>query len=86
MLLFIAVISALEPLKLNRWGLPEVDQKTMRTSEGWVFCGGDLGGVAHTTVEAVNDGKQASWFMHQFLQVNRFRNIIIYKISYVTVR
>jgi len=62
------VASALEPLKLNRWGLPEVDPKTMRTSEGWVFCGGDLAGVAHTTVEAVNDGKQASWFIHQYLQ------------------
>jgi hypothetical protein len=34
-----------------------------------VFCGGDIGGLCHTTVEAVNDGKQASWHMHAFLQV-----------------
>jgi dihydropyrimidine dehydrogenase (NADP+) len=37
------------------------------------FCcaflkGGDLGGFAQTTVESVNDGKQASWYMHRFLQ------------------
>ena len=41
----------------------------MATSEPDVFVGGDLGGLANTTVESVNDGKQAAWYMHQYLQV-----------------
>ena len=63
------VIEALAPVKLNSWGCPEVDSETMRTSEPSVFCGGDLAGCANTTVESVNDGKQAAWFIHQHLQV-----------------
>ena len=43
--------------------------ETMVTSEPDVFVGGDLGGVANTSVESVNDGKQAAWYMHQYLQV-----------------
>jgi dihydropyrimidine dehydrogenase (NADP+) len=64
-----AVASAMAPVKMNCWGLPEVDLLTMQTSEKWIFCGGDLDGATHTTVEAVNDGKQAAWFMHKYLQV-----------------
>lgn len=30
---------ALEPIKFNRWGLPEVDPLTMCTSEPWVYAG-----------------------------------------------
>ena len=60
----------MSPVRLNRWGLPDVDGKTMSTSEDDVFCGGDLAGVAQTTVESVNDGKTASWFMHRYLQVS----------------
>jgi dihydropyrimidine dehydrogenase (NADP+) len=63
-----AVASAMAPVKMNCWGLPEVDLLTMQTSEKWIFCGGDLDGATHTTVEAVNDGKQAAWFMHKYLQ------------------
>lgn len=63
------VIEAMAPVKLNRWSLPEADSSTMATSEADVFCGGDLAGVAQTTVESVNDGKQASWFIHKYLQV-----------------
>ena len=47
---------------------------TMETSEPWVFCGGDLAGVAQTTVESVNDGKQASWHIHKYLQVCSLQN------------
>lgn len=57
------------PIKFNRWGLPAVDPETMQTSEPWVFAGGDIGGLANTTVESVNDGKQASWYMHRYIQV-----------------
>jgi dihydropyrimidine dehydrogenase (NADP+) len=66
----ISVVAAMAPLKMNRWGLPEVNTDTMTTSEPWIFCGGDIAGVAQTTVESVNDGKTASWHMHKFLQVS----------------
>uniref|UniRef100_A0A1I7YP08 dihydropyrimidine dehydrogenase (NADP(+)) n=1 Tax=Steinernema glaseri TaxID=37863 RepID=A0A1I7YP08_9BILA len=62
------VVEALSPIKLNRWGTPEVDSSTQQSSEPWVFCGGDVGGVAETTVESVNDGKVAAWHMHRYLQ------------------
>lgn len=65
------VKSAMEPLKFNSWGLPEVAHETMTTSEADVFCGGDIAGAANTTVESVNDGKQAAWFMHKYLQVKK---------------
>ncbi len=63
------MIDALSPVKLNKWGLPEVDVETMATSIEGVYCGGDLAGFANTTVESVNDGKQAAWYLHQYLQV-----------------
>ena len=67
--MFTSVVEALNPVKLTRWGLPEIDSETMVTSFPNVFCGGDLSGYANTTVESVNDGKQAAWFMHKYLQV-----------------
>ena len=69
MLYFFSVKSALSPVKLNKWGLPEVNSSTMETSVPGIFCGGDLAGVAQTSVEATNDGKQASWHIHTYLQV-----------------
>ena len=69
-LLVIPIVKdALKPLRLNKWGLPEVDTDTMQCSEPWVYCGGDIAGVAQTTVESVNDGKTAAWSMHKYLQV-----------------
>uniref|UniRef100_A0A0K0DYG4 Dihydropyrimidine dehydrogenase [NADP(+)] n=1 Tax=Strongyloides stercoralis TaxID=6248 RepID=A0A0K0DYG4_STRER len=62
------VIEALSPIKLNKWGTPEVDYKTQSTSEPWVYVGGDFGGIAETTVESVNDGKVAAWNIHKYLQ------------------
>lgn len=70
--LLILVLDALSPLKLNEWNLPKVDWKTHQTSLPQVFCGGDLAGVANTTVESVNDGKTAAWYMHCYLQVSKF--------------
>lgn len=64
------VIEALAPVKLTRWGTPDVNTDTMQTSEPWVFAGGDIAGLANTTVESVNDGKQASWHIHRYVQVN----------------
>ena len=65
-----AVLKAMEPLKFTSWGTPEIDPESMATSKPNVFCGGDLAGWANTTVESVNDGKQAAWHMHQYLQVH----------------
>lgn len=63
------VKAALQPLAFNKYGLPNVNKTTMETSESWVFIGGDIAGVAETTVEAVNDGKTAAWSIHKYLQV-----------------
>ena len=67
----VAVVKALHPLKLDDNGLPRVDPATMQTDVPWLFCGGDLAGVAQTTVESVNDGKTASWSIHKYIQVSR---------------
>lgn len=61
------LVEALEPLALDaKSGCAAIDRQTMQ-ADGvpWLFAGGDIGGVAETTVEAVNDGKQAAWFMHR---------------------
>ena len=63
------VVRALSPLKMNRWGTPEVNPDTMESTEEGVYCGGDIAGVAQTTVESVNDGKTAAWSIHKYLQV-----------------
>ena len=34
-----SVIRAIEPVKLNRWGLPEIDPVSMKTSEPYIFAG-----------------------------------------------
>lgn len=69
------VKKALEPVKLNGWGTPKVNYETMQTSEPWVFAGGDIAGLANTTVESVNDGKQASWHIHKYIQVGSLHSI-----------
>lgn len=72
---------ALAPVKLTRWGTPEVNMDTMQTSEPWVFAGGDVAGLANTTVESVNDGKQASWHIHRYIQVNLPRFSLLQTVS-----
>ncbi|CAI5454598.1 unnamed protein product [Caenorhabditis angaria] len=62
------VLQALQPCKLNKWGGIDVNSETQQTSEPWVFAGGDVAGVAETTVESVNDGKIAAWGIHKYLQ------------------
>uniref|UniRef100_UPI00398E6EE3 dihydropyrimidine dehydrogenase [NADP(+)]-like isoform X1 n=2 Tax=Pristiophorus japonicus TaxID=55135 RepID=UPI00398E6EE3 len=63
-----SVKEAMTNIKFNRWGFLDIDTETMQTSEPWVFAGGDVAGLANTTVESVNDGKQASWHIHKYLQ------------------
>lgn len=62
------VQKALQPLKFSSSGCI-TDRKSMATNVPWVFCGGDLAGVAETTVEATNDGKTAAWSIHKYIQV-----------------
>ncbi|XP_065069979.1 dihydropyrimidine dehydrogenase [NADP(+)]-like [Rhopilema esculentum] len=62
------IVKSLDPVKMTKWGTVEVNYETMETSAPGVFCGGDLAGVAQTTVESVNDGKTAAWYMHKYLQ------------------
>ena len=68
-LILFAVVKSLDPVKMTKWGTVEVNYETMETNAPGVFCGGDLAGVAQTTVESVNDGKTAAWYMHKYLQV-----------------
>ncbi|BES89931.1 dihydropyrimidine dehydrogenase [Nesidiocoris tenuis] len=65
------VLKAMEPLKTKSSGLPIVDLNTMKSSEPGVFIGGDLAGTAETTVESVNDGKTAAWYIHEYIQKKR---------------
>ncbi|KHJ98920.1 pyridine nucleotide-disulfide oxidoreductase [Oesophagostomum dentatum] len=69
------VMAAMSPIKLNKRGLPEVDKSTQTTSVPWVFAGGDVAGVAETTVESVNDGKLAAWSIHKYLQSLHGNNV-----------
>ena len=34
-----SVVKAMQPVRFNKWGLPDVDPVTMVTSEPWVFAG-----------------------------------------------
>ncbi|XP_025837685.1 dihydropyrimidine dehydrogenase [NADP(+)] [Agrilus planipennis] len=62
------VIEALSPLELDQKNVPLIDFNTMLTSHPQVWCGGDVAGIAETTVESVNDGKIAAWYIHCSLQ------------------
>lgn len=66
----LVVVKALCPLKIKANNLPEINLNTMQSSHPLVWCGGDLAEVAETTVESVNDGKTAAWFIHCALEVN----------------
>lgn len=53
---------------VNKKGLIDVDYYSNQTTKfPWLFAGGDAIG-AKNLVDAVNDGKTASWFMHKFIQ------------------
>eukprot|EP01124_Arcella_intermedia_P026121 TRINITY_DN4838_c0_g1_i2.p1 TRINITY_DN4838_c0_g1~~TRINITY_DN4838_c0_g1_i2.p1 ORF type:complete len:1048 (+),score=285.62 TRINITY_DN4838_c0_g1_i2:33-3176(+) len=64
------LIQSMNPLTLSKSGNGDVDLESMGSaSTPWLFAGGDF--VGHgTTVEAVNDGKQASWHIHKYIQSN----------------
>jgi len=52
-------------VKVDKGGKVEFDTKTHRTkSYDWLYVGGDCVGTANL-VDAVNDGKTASWYIHK---------------------
>ncbi|CAB1317661.1 unnamed protein product, partial [Coregonus sp. 'balchen'] len=53
---------AMAPIKLNRWGTPDLHPETMQSSEPWEFAGVDIIGLGN------NDGKQTSWHIQKCLQ------------------
>lgn len=62
------LLESLKPLSFNKYGNADIDLETMQSKQApWVFAGGDVVGNG-TTVEAVNDGKQASWHIHKYIQ------------------
>ncbi len=73
------VREAMEPLEFNSYGLPVVNDSDMSTSVPGVFIGGDLAGLANTTVESVNDGKTAAWSIHKFIQGLTVYHLIVDK-------
>lgn len=61
------IAEAFAPLSVEA-GFVKVDDVTGATDTPWIFAGGDVNGTSGTTVEAANDGKQAAWWMHKYLQ------------------
>ena len=63
-----ALRDALAPATYESWGEIKHDDTTMVSEAAeWLFTGGDCAGSG-TTVEAVNDGKVASWNIHTYVQ------------------
>jgi formate dehydrogenase major subunit len=48
------------PVKLNKWGDIEVNEKTMQTSDAKIFAGGDCVSGPATVVQAVGAGRRAA--------------------------
>jgi len=62
------LVQSMQPLTFNpKNNLAIVDPETMQSDTPWLFAGGDLVGST-TTVQAANDGKQAAWYIHKYLQ------------------
>jgi len=61
------LVNAVAPVKVNSYGRVSVNSSTMATPVSGVFAGGDIVGSG-MTVEAANDGKTASWYIHKYIQ------------------
>ncbi|KAG2393468.1 hypothetical protein C9374_006999 [Naegleria lovaniensis] len=61
------IIKSLSPVAVNSYGRVNVNHATMETLVKGIFAGGDLVGSG-MTVEASNDGKTASWYIHKYIQ------------------
>jgi dihydropyrimidine dehydrogenase (NADP+) len=63
-----SVAKACAPLTFGPNGTADIDATSMQSkSAPWLFAGGDIVGNG-TTVESTNDGKQASWHIHKYIQ------------------
>jgi dihydropyrimidine dehydrogenase (NADP+) len=67
------LLPSVAPLTFNKSNKFAFDERTMQAKDTpWVFLGGDCVGST-ITVEAANDGKTASWHIHEYLQ--RIKNV-----------
>lgn len=55
------------PVRLNKWGDIDVDGRTMQSSEGKIFAGGDCVTGPATVIQAVAAGRRAAEAMDQFV-------------------
>ncbi len=61
-------------LELNSDGTIKVNNETLQSSKGFVFAGGDVATGASTIIEAVGQGKRASFFIDRYLQGQSLEN------------
>ncbi|KAL9650509.1 hypothetical protein ABK040_004728 [Willaertia magna] len=66
------LVKACQPAIVNSYGKVDVNFDTMEINgvKG-LFAGGDIVGSG-TTVQAVNDGKTSSWYIHKYIQETLF--------------
>lgn len=55
-------------IDLNKNGTIKVDNKTLQTSEEYIFAGGDTVTGATTLIEAAGQGKKAAFYMDKYLR------------------
>jgi len=62
--------SALNDLKVSRWGTIEVDKETMQSSIPELFAGGDIVRGGATVILAMGDGRKAAAGMDKYLKAS----------------
>ncbi len=65
-------LSAIEGLKLNKWGYIEADWDTTKTSVKGVFAGGDIVTGEATVIEAMGFGRRASIAINKYLSTGEW--------------
>ncbi|TET18565.1 MAG: NADPH-dependent glutamate synthase [Candidatus Cloacimonadota bacterium] len=65
-------LSAIEGLKLNKWGYIEADWDTTKTSVKGVFAGGDIVTGEATVIEAMGFGRRASIAIDKYLSTGEW--------------
>jgi NADH-quinone oxidoreductase subunit F len=54
-------------LRLNQWGYPEVDERTLATGRAGVFVGGDALSGGGLVIEAIAAGRQAAVYIEHYV-------------------
>lgn len=58
-------------LQVTRWGTFEVNEDTLETNVEGIFAGGDCETGPDDAIQAIANGKKASYFIHKYLTKNR---------------